>query len=250
MTATIGFVAVLAVAVFSVDLIVQGLGTVRRRWPASPSRFRRPVLGIIGGSVVAMAALEFGLLTDDFSIEYIANNSASSTPFIFKVASGWAALEGSILLWGLVLAVFVYTVYRQIAKREDEDRLGGGAMLVLGIVTLFFFGMMLTVSNPFRVCVEPGAVGCFEAANLPWSDSAAALEGRGPNPLLQNHILMAVHPPMLYLGYVGMTVPFAFAMSALMLGMSGTAWLDRTRSWTLVTWGFLTLGIVLGGLWS
>ncbi|MGZ8786410.1 MAG: heme lyase CcmF/NrfE family subunit, partial [Acidimicrobiia bacterium] len=190
------------------------------------------------------------ILTDDFSIAYIANNSATTTPFIFKVASAWAALEGSIVLWGLVLAAFVYTVYRGFAKRTEPDRLGAGALAVMGIVTLYFFVLMATVSNPFTVCVQPASIGCLEATHWPWADSLAALEGRGPNPLLQNHILMAVHPPMLYVGYVGMTVPFAFAMAALMLGASGTEWLLRTRTWTLIAWGFLTAGIVLGGLWS
>ncbi|MBT8197266.1 MAG: heme lyase CcmF/NrfE family subunit [Acidimicrobiia bacterium] len=223
---------------------------MRNPEPGGFQRLRGPVLGIVGGALVAMGALELAILTDDFSIEYVANNSASTTPFLFKIASGWAALEGSILLWALVLAGFVYSVYRQAAKRSDADGLGLGALFVLGIVSLFFFGVMLTVSNPFRVCIDPAVVGCFEAANLPWSGALAAAEGRGPNPLLQNHILMAVHPPMLYLGYVGMVVPFAFAMSALLRGESGSTWLKRTRVWTLVAWGFLTVGIVLGGLWS
>jgi cytochrome c-type biogenesis protein CcmF len=209
-----------------------------------------PVFGVAAGALAAMSILEIGILLDDFSIEYIANNSASTTPTLFKVAAGWAALEGSIVLWGLVLAIFVYTVYRQVARRQEADPLGAGALAVLGIITLFFFGLMLTVSNPFRVCVEIASVGCFEGSNVPWADSIAAFEGRGPNALLQNHFLMAVHPPMLYFGYVGMSVPYAFAMAALMLGTTGSLWLQRTRAWTLIAWGFLTTGIVLGGLWS
>jgi cytochrome c-type biogenesis protein CcmF len=250
MTATIGFLAVVVSTVSSVWLAVRGFQAMRHPGASSLAALRAPVLGIVGGALVAMAALEYGIVTDDFSIEYIANNSASTTPLLFKIASAWAALEGSILLWALVLAGYVYTVYRQVAKRGDADGLGGGTLLVLGLIAVFFFGIMLTVSNPFRVCVDPGAIGCLESANLPWNGALAAIEGRGPNPLLQNHILMAVHPPMLYLGYVGMAVPFAFAMSALLLGMSGSTWLKRTRVWTLVAWGFLTVGIVLGGLWS
>ena len=250
MTATIGLLGVLIAVGSSIGLIFRGFRGMHDPSRSTSTHFKAPVLGILGGALLAMSALEVGILRDDFSIEYIANNSASTTPFLFKIASAWAALEGSILLWGLVLAVFVYTVYRQIGRNEKPDRLGSGALLVLGIICLFFFGMMLTVSNPFRVCIEPSTVGCFAGSNLPWSGSLAALEGRGPNPLLQNHILMAVHPPMLYLGYVGMAVPFAFAMSALMIGARGTEWLKRTRSWTLVAWGLLTVGIVLGGLWS
>jgi cytochrome c-type biogenesis protein CcmF len=250
MAGAAGFLAVAVAAASSVGLVVQGYRAMRDPALARAGTFKLPVLGLLVGAVAAFLALEIGILTDDFSIEYIANNSASITPLLFKIASGWAALEGSILLWGLVLSVYVYTVYRQVAGRDGEDRLGAGALMILGIVALFFFGIMLTVSNPFRVCIEPATVGCLHAGGLPWADAAAALEGRGPNPLLQNHILMAVHPPMLYLGYVGMAVPFAFAMSALLLRESGAAWLRRTRGWTLIAWSFLTIGIMFGGLWS
>jgi cytochrome c-type biogenesis protein CcmF len=250
MTATVGYLAILVAALASVGIIVQGFRGMRNPERAVAEKLQWPVYGMVGGAVLAMIALEVGILTDDFSIAYIANNSATTTPFIFKVASAWAALEGSIILWGLVLAGFVFTVYRGFARRTEPDRLGSGALAVMGIVTLYFFVLMATVSNPFTVCVQPAAIGCIEATHWPWADSLAALEGRGPNPLLQNHILMAVHPPMLYVGYVGMTVPFAFAMAALMLGASGTEWLLRTRTWTLIAWGFLTAGIVLGGLWS
>jgi cytochrome c-type biogenesis protein CcmF len=250
MTATVGYLAILGAALASAILIVQGFRGMRNPERARAEKLQWPVYGIVGGATLAMIALEIGILTDDFSISYIANNSATTTPFIFKVASAWAALEGSIVLWGLVLAGFVYTVYRGFARRTEPDRLGAGALAVMGIVTLYFFVLMATVSNPFEVCVQPASIGCLEATHWPWADSLAALEGRGPNPLLQNHYLMAVHPPMLYVGYVGMTVPFAFAMAALMLGASGTEWLLRTRTWTLIAWGFLTAGIVLGGLWS
>ncbi len=250
MTPTIGLLAVVVAVGSALALTVQGFREMR-----SPRVSRSPILkwsvwGIVGGALVAMSALEIAILRDDFSIEYIANNSATTTPFLFKIATGWAALEGSILLWGLVLAGFVYSVYRQHARRTDADPLGAGALAVLGIITLFFFGLMLTVSNPFRVCIEAATVGCFEGSGFPWVDTFAPLEGRGPNPLLQNHILMAVHPPTLYVGYVGMSVPFAFAMSALMIGASGSQWLKRTKAWTLVAWAFLTVGIVLGGWWS
>ncbi|MGZ5383746.1 MAG: cytochrome c biogenesis protein CcsA, partial [Acidimicrobiia bacterium] len=229
MTATVGYLAILVAAFSSVGIIIQGFRGMRNPELARAEKLQWPIYGMIGGAFLAMIALEVGILTDDFSIAYIANNSATTTPFIFKVASAWAALEGSIVLWGLVLAAFVYTVYRGFAKRTEPDRLGAGALAVMGIVTLYFFVLMATVSNPFTVCVQPASIGCLEATHWPWADSLAALEGRGPNPLLQNHILMAVHPPMLYVGYVGMTVPFAFAMAALMLGASGTEWLLRTR---------------------
>jgi cytochrome c-type biogenesis protein CcmF len=250
MAASLGYVALLIATGSSIWLIVRALRVMRSLHSGGRRQFTLPVLGVLGGAIVGMLALEIATLTDDFSVEYVADHSASTTPLLFKIASAWGALEGSIMLWGLILAVYLYTVYRQVTKKGRDDRLGAGALLVLGIISLFFFGMMLTVSNPFRVCVEPSTVGCLQGSGIPWAGASAALEGRGPNPLLQNHILMAVHPPMLYLGYVGMAVPFAFAMSALMLGVTGSEWLRRTRAWTLIAWSFLTIGIVLGGWWS
>ncbi len=207
-----------------------------------------PAKLLLGGSVAAMLALELALLANDFSISYVANHHASTTPFPFNVASAWGALEGSIVLWGLVLAGFTWFSLRQYQK--GPDHLGAGALAVLGVISVFFFGMMITISNPFEVCVQAVEQAC--AASSPWPFSAvdAPLEGAGPNPLLQNHILMAIHPPMLYLGYVGMSVPFAYAISALALRVPGPVWLRRSHRSTLVAWSFLTAGIVLGGWWA
>ncbi len=212
--------------------------------PASPGRCGT----MLGGAVLAMLALEAALVFNDFSLEYVANHHARATPFPFNVATAWAALEGSIVLWGLVLAIFTWFTWR--TYRRSPDRLGAGALAVLGIVGVFFFGLQLSVANPFRVCVEAVANGCVGASPLPWAAAQAPPDGPGPNPLLQNHILMAIHPPMLYLGYVGLTVPFAYAISALALGLPGVEWLRRSRRSTLVAWTFLTLGITLGGWWA
>ncbi len=207
-------------------------------------------MGLLAGGSLAMLALEAGLLADDFTVEFVANHSASTTPLVFKIASAWGALEGSIVLWGFVLALFTWTVWLGHRRRGEGDVLGAGALTVMGAVALFFFFVILTVSNPFRICTLAGATGCAESSWLPFATGVAPAEGFGPNPLLQNHLLMAVHPPMLYVGYIGLTVPYAFAMAALVRGASGAEWLERTRRWTLVAWVFLTLGILLGGLWS
>ncbi len=250
MSSALGYLGLLTALVSAAVLTWRGLTGLRRADLATPARTRVPVLGLLGGTAAAMAALELGLLADDFSVEYVANHSASTTPFLFKVASAWAALEGSIVLWVLVLAGFTALVWRGHRSRGDGDRLGNGALMVMGAVSLFFVLLVITVSNPFRVCVTAAAVGCAEATALPFSAGVAAAEGIGPNPLLQNHVLMSVHPPLLYVGYIGLTVPFAFAMSALALGQRGGGWLQRTRRWTLLAWIFLTAGILLGGLWS
>jgi cytochrome c-type biogenesis protein CcmF len=248
--AAFGLLGVIVAMFGSVMLIVRGFAPAARRDGWDASRFKVPAAAVLGGSALAMVALEVGLVADDFSISYIANNSASTTPLLYKMASAWAALEGSLVLWGLVLGVFVFAVWAAMSRREGTDHLGAAALGVMGIVSLFFFALMVTVSNPFEVCTATGGFGCAAESALPWATAVTPLEGFGPNPLLQNHPLMAIHPPMLYVGYVGLTVPFAFAIGALLVGEPGDGWLRRTRSWTRVAWAFLTAGIVLGGLWS
>lgn len=246
MIAVVGLLGILIAGGAAAVMAFDGLRLARVEG-ADPARLRSAAAVMLLGAVVAMAALEVAILTHDFSIEYVADNTATTTPFIFLLASGWAALEGSIVLWGLVLAAFTYLVARRVTPGNG---LAVGALGIIGLVSLFWFGMMATVANPFSLCTEVVGGVCANSAWFPLASSAAPAEGLGPNPLLQNHILMAVHPPMLYLGYVGMTVPFAFAVSAMIRGDQGKAWLDRTHRWTLVAWSFLTLGILLGGWWS
>jgi cytochrome c-type biogenesis protein CcmF len=182
--------------------------------------------------VIAVIAMQRALITRDFSVSFVHDNGSSRTPAIFNVATMWSALEGSILLWALILAGFTAHVARRFRSRLS-DPLVGTALLVMFVVCLFFFLLVLGPANPFtRVDVPLGYAG------------------PGPNPLLQEHILMAFHPPMLYLGLVGFTVPFAFAIAALATGRLGEGWLIETRRATLLAWGFLTIGIILGAWWS
>ncbi len=227
------------------------MAAVAGRHHGDTRRLARPVHTLLLGAIVTMAALIGALLANDFSVEYVANHHARATPFPFNVATAWAALEGSIVLWGLILAVFTWHTWRQTLRHpEPTDRLGMGAMAVMAMVAVFFFALQATVADPFRVCVEAVGNGCVASSPLPWSPAQAPPDGPGPNPLLQNHILMAVHPPFLYLGFVGLTVPYAFAMAALALRLPGPEWLRRSRRTTLEAWSFLSLGIVLGGWWA
>lgn len=244
MLALLGDVGVIAAAVGSALLIARGISAARGR----PADLVGPGRLLLAGAITAMAALQIALLTDDFSLSYVANHHSSTTPFPFDVATAWAALEGSIVLWGLILAGFGWTMVAR--HRRHPDPLGGAALAVLGVVGLFFFGLMLTVANPFEVCVAAADLGCTTASPWPFAAVQAPIDGPGPNPLLQNHILMAIHPPMLYLGYVGMTVPFAYAIGALALAAPGTEWLRRSHRSTLVAWSLLSIGIVLGGWWA
>jgi cytochrome c-type biogenesis protein CcmF len=188
--------------------------------------------GVLAASVLAVGAMELALLTDDFTVSFVAEHHATTTPFPFDVATLWAALEGSILLWILVLSGFLGLTAHRFRSRVD-DPLVGWALAVMFGVSIFFFLLVVGPANPFGTFVPP-----------------VGFDGPGPNPLLQEHILMAFHPPMLYLGYVGFTVPFAFAIGALVTGRLGEGWLIETRRWTLVAWGFLTAGIVLGAWWA
>jgi cytochrome c-type biogenesis protein CcmF len=187
---------------------------------------------VFGGAVVAFVAMERALITRDFSLAYVAEVGSKATPPLFNFAALWSALEGSILLWALVLSGYIAAVTWHFRKRL-EDPLVGWALVTLFVISGFFFLLMFGPANPFK-----------EVAG------AIPTDGPGPNPLLQNHILMAFHPPMLYLGYVGFSVPFAFAVAALITGRVGEGWLLETRRWTLFAWGFLTIGIVLGAWWS
>lgn len=247
----IGTLAIVAGVLAALTLMIQAARAARSDEQSATADFRPAAATLLGSGLAAMLALEGALVFNDFSMSYTANNHSSTTPFPFNIATGWAALEGSIVLWCLMLAAFTYVVFR--ANLRTKDRLGAGALAVIAGVSLFFFALMLTVSNPFETCTTLGGLGervCSESSPIPFVGAVAPADGNGPNALLQNHILMAVHPPLLYVGYIGLTIPFAFAMSALAIRLPGAEWLRRSKRWTSFAWSFLTLGIVLGGWWA
>lgn len=232
MRATLGILGIaigLGASGVGIALLLRG---VVRQDAAAMRAGRVCVFVVLGGALVSVAAMEWALLTHDFTIKYVAENNARSTPTLFTITGLWAALEGSILLWALILAGYLsFTAYR--FRHRLADPMVGWALIVGLTVSAFFFLFMAVAANPFTLV-----------------SGLAPLDGRGPNPLLQNHPLMAFHPPMLYLGYVGFTIPFSFAMAALITGRFGEGWLADTRRTTLVAWGFLTVGIILGAWWS
>jgi cytochrome c-type biogenesis protein CcmF len=181
--------------------------------------------------VLAALAMMFALGTHDFSVRYVAENNARETPLFYSVISLWAALAGSILLWTAVLAGA--TAYIAVRGTASIPRLGTTALTVLFAMLTFFLLLITTpAADPFvRLALPPD-------------------NGTGPNPLLQNHPLMALHPPLLYLGYVLTAVPFAYAIAALILGEAGDRWLVATRRFALVSWALLGVGIVAGAWWS
>jgi cytochrome c-type biogenesis protein CcmF len=191
-------------------------------------RLFAPVMLI--GAVLATVAMEHALVTHDFSIVFVAENNSKVTPLLYSLTGLWSALAGSILLWGLILtiltAVFVWR-YRRLVS----DQVIRWATLVLYVVTAFFFGMMVGPANPFVTTPDVTA-------------------GLGPNSLLQDNPLVAIHPPLLYIGFVGFTVPFAFAIGMLATGRISDRWQIECRRWTLFSFTSLSVGIVLGAWWS
>jgi cytochrome c-type biogenesis protein CcmF len=220
-------VAALAIASYGMIAAIAG---VRRREAALVRSARAAAYTCFGLLTVANLAMIYGLVTHDFSIGYVAQVGSRATPVFFTVISLWSALEGSILFWGWVLAF--YAALAMWLTKAQHGALGAYANAVLLFVSAFFYMLLVGPANPFGLV------------------SPVPMDGPGPNPLLQNHILMAVHPPLLYLGFVGMTVPFAFGIAALASGRLDDTWLRVTRNWTIVAWSFLTLAIVAGMWWS
>jgi cytochrome c-type biogenesis protein CcmF len=184
------------------------------------------------GLLLSSFAMEQALITHNFSLAYVVQNNSKETPLLFSITGMWSALEGSMLLWALILSLFVVAMV-VVTRRYAEEKTTSWALVIAGTVLLFFVALMVGPANPFI-----HTVGAIPA------------DGQGPNPLLQDYPLVAVHPPMLYAGFVGMTVPFAFASAALITGEDEGFWLQRTRSWTLLSWTALTIGIALGAWWS
>ena len=189
--------------------------------------------------------LEIALFLDDFSLYYIANHSAASTPPLYKFASLWGSLDGSILLWNLVLSIYFYLYikfYRASVELYD--------IKIFASILLFFSGFTIFSSSPFSGCIQLASIGCQDFTLLPFQDLVTSESGRGPNPLLQNHPLMAIHPPILYLGYIGLVLPFVIATSELFNKHNDENWIKIAERATYFPWVFLTAGISLGAAWS
>ncbi len=217
----------LALAVSFYGLLAGALGAARRDARLLTSA-RFAAVAVFLAMTAAVLTLETALLNDDFAVRYVAEHSRIASPLWVKVVTLWAALDGSLLFWGWLLSGYTAAV----AITAPNTPLRPWALVVMQVVQVFFIGVVGSAANPFEVLANPPP------------------DGNGPNPLLQNHWMMAIHPALLYLGYVGLTVPFAFAMAALITRRPGTEWMTQTRRWTLLGWSFLSAGIVAGGWWS
>ena len=179
--------------------------------------------------LIAFGCLTYAFIVHDFSVTYVAHNSNSNLPLLYRISAVWGAHEGSLLLWALTLVIWTNAVL--LFSRSLPASMVARVIGILGLISIGFLLFMLLTSNPFDRLLP------------------AAVEGRDLNPLLQDPGL-AIHPPMLYMGYVGFAVPFAFAIAAMLSGRLDTAWARWSRPWTNVAWLFLTLGIARGSWWA
>ncbi len=197
--------------------------------PAATIWSRRLALVFAAALIGANVVMEIALLTPDFSVSYVAHVGSRTSPIWVRMVSLWSSLEGSILFWGAVLGAYVLGAVRTMRAHPREEPLALGVLHTCGA---FFALLIAGPANPFGL------------------SNPIPADGPGPNPLLQNHLLMVVHPPLLYLGYVGMVVPFAIAISGLLAGRLGPGLLKSLRTWLLVPWIFLSAGIVMGAWWA
>ena len=180
--------------------------------------------------LAATGVMEYALITHNFSVEYVAHVGSTQVPLWVTIVSLWSSLEGSILFWGFILGIYIAAT--TWVNRNDHQEYMPYAIGTWLAVGAFFSFLIAGPANPFLTVANP------------------PLDGPGPNPLLQNHLLMIIHPPMLYLGYVGMTIPFGFAVAALLRGRLGQSFLRPLRASLLLPWVFLTIAIMLGGWWA
>ena len=190
---------------------------------------RRAGIATFAAVVLAAVVLVTAAFSDDFSIAYIFHHSNRDLPAPYKFATLWSGQEGSLLFWSLLLASYGLVLR---LRHKTDSRLFAHASVIIAAVQVFFLLLLNFAAHPFAIM----------QGSLP-------SDGNGLNPLLQ-YPEMVIHPPMLYLGYVGFTVPFAFALGALIMRYPGEKWIHITRRWTMVTWGFLTCGVFLGAHWA
>ncbi|HBH03614.1 MAG TPA: c-type cytochrome biogenesis protein CcmF, partial [Candidatus Rokubacteria bacterium] len=229
MTALVGHGSLLLALLFAASGMVAPALWAR----TGRDRFFTATLGAILAqfALVTLAGLALvgALVTTDFSIRYVAMNTTRATPIYYRVTGLWGALEGSLLLWEWLLVILAALVAWQYRTRQRE--LLPWVLFVFSAVSVFFLGVMSFASNPFEAL------------------SPVPADGRGLNPLLED-ANMLTHPPLLYTGFVALTVPYAFAIAALVTGKLDDGWVVATRKWTLTGWFFLSLGNLVGAWWS
>jgi cytochrome c-type biogenesis protein CcmF len=225
---SVTILAAFAVAVYAVVVSIYGNWKNDWRWIESA---RNASIAIFVLVTLACVLLVIALVQGDFSLEYVWRVSSRDMPTYLKVTALWGGQAGSLLFWNMLLALFTSVAMAHKWHNEHERYLLPHALAVATVTQVFFLSLTVFVENPFvRLPMVP-------------------LDGNGLNPLLR-HPGMIIHPPMLYLGFTGLTIPYAFAMAALITGKLDEGWIRITRRWTLAGWLFLSLGLILGGRWA
>ena len=230
MTATLGRTLVLLSVLVATAGAFTGFAAGRMRSADGLRWSRRFAYAFATLMVLATLVMEYALITRDFSVSYVAQVGSRAVPLWVAIVSLWSSLEGSILFWGFVLALYI--AGSNWMTRDDDSEFVAYAIGVWMACAAFFAFLIAGPATPFATV------------------SPVPLDGPGPNALLQNHVLMIIHPPFLYLGYVGMTIPFGFACAALLRGHLGASLLRGLRTSLLLPWIFLTIAIMLGGWWA
>ena len=229
MTGALGHTSILLAFIAALGGIVSPIAAARSGDARYLTVARLAIIAQFFLVTLAATALIYGLVTTDFSIKYVAFNTTRATPVYYRITGLWGALEGSLLLWEWVLIIFSGVVAWLYRDRHNDTM--PWVIMIFCIVSAFFLGVVGFLSNPFETI------------------SPIPPDGRGLNPLLEDANMMT-HPPLLYTGFVGLTVPYAFAMAALIVGKLDEAWIVSTRRWTITAWFFLTAGNLVGAWWS
>ena len=223
------FILLLAFVVCTYAAVISVVGARRRSTSLTESGVGAFYL-VTALMTLASTIIVHAFVTEDYSIRYVDNYSDSAQPLFYKLTSYWGGLDGSIMFWVFLLSVFGAISVR--LNRERQRELIPYVVAVISVVMMFFLFLMIVHKNPFATYL-----------------TQTPMDGRGLNPLLQN-FYMAIHPPSLYTGFVGMTIPFAFGMAALITGYVDDSWLRAVRRWTMMSWLFLSLGLTLGMVWA
>lgn len=220
-------IAALTFSLLSMGLFLSGLS---RNNALLVQAGKRGLLSAAVATTLASVALEMLFLTDNFQVEYVASYSDRALPLFYKMTAFWAGQKGSLLFWAWVLSLLIALVIFN-NRKEADDRSSPYVYLVLAGTLVFFLFMLCTVSSPFET------LGFMPR------------DGQGLNPMLQNPG-MIFHPPTLFFGYIGFTIPFAYAIAAMITGNTNVGWIRKTRAWNVLSWIFLAIGIILGGQWA
>ena len=234
-----GSFALLLAFILAVYAFVAGIVAIVTRRPLLTKSARNAGMAVFVLVTLAVATLEYFFFTNNFSLAYVSAHSNSALPGFYKFAALWSGQEGSLLWWSWLLSTYAF--WALFLNRKKHPELMPYVGVILSGVQIFFLTLNNFVATPFKVLAGADASGAMHIARLS--------DGSGLNPLLQ-YPEMVIHPPMLYLGYTGFTVPFAFALAALLGRYPGEKWIHITRRWTMVAWCFQGVGILLGAHWA